>query len=64
MAGHWEMMWLYITKPFKTFTDTSFPQELLDKLSKRTWYKIFGNKSLSGTVILDELGEHQMIVYT
>ena len=69
MTGHWEMMGLYITKPFKTFTDTGFPQELLDELSKRTGHKIVGNKSASGTVILDELGEHQMktgdmIVYT
>ena len=60
MTGHWEMMGLYITKPFKTFTDTGVPQELLDELSKRTGHKIVGNKSASGTVILDELGEHQM----
>ena len=39
MTGHWEMMGLYITKPFKTFTDTGFPQELLDELSKRTGHK-------------------------
>ena len=69
MTGHWEMMGLYITKPFKTFTDTGFPKELLDELSKKTGRKIVGNKSASGTEILDELGEHQMktgdmIVYT
>ena len=49
MTGHWEMMGLYITKPFKTFTDTGFPQELLDELTKRTGRKIVGNKSASGT---------------
>ena len=69
MTGHWEMMGLYIDKPFQTFTDTGFPQELIDKLEKRTGYKIVGNKSASGTEILDELGEHHMktkdmIVYT
>ena len=69
MTGHWEMMGLHITKPFQTFTDTGFPKELLDELSKRTGHKIVGNKSASGTEILDELGEHQMktgdmIVYT
>lgn len=69
MTGHWEMMGLHITKPFQTFTDTGFPKELLDELEKRTGHKIVGNKSASGTVILDELGEHQMetgdmIVYT
>ena len=69
MTGHWEMMGLYITKPFKTFTEHGFPQELLDELSKRTGHKIIGNKSASGTEILDELAEQEiatgdMIVYT
>lgn len=69
MTGHWEMMGLHITQPFQTFTDTGFPKELIEELEKRTGHKIVGNKSASGTVILDELGEHQMktgdmIVYT
>lgn len=69
MTGHWEMMGLHITEPFKTFTDTGFPKELLDELEKQTGHKIVGNKSASGTEILDELGDHQMktgdmIVYT
>lgn len=69
MTGHWEMMGLKIEKPFQTFTDTGFPKELLDELEKKTGHKIVGNKSASGTEILDELAEHQietgdMIVYT
>ena len=69
MTGHWEIAGLHITKPFQTFTDTGFPQELLDELTKRTGHNIVGNKSASGTEILDEYGEHQMktgdmIVYT
>ena len=36
MTGHWEMMGLHITKPFKTFTETGFPKELIDELEKRT----------------------------
>ena len=69
MTGHWEMMGLHITKPFKTFTETGFPKELLDELSKRTGRVIIGNKSASGTEILDELAEEEiatghMIVYT
>ena len=69
MTGHWEIMGLHITKPFKTFTDTGFPESLLNELSERTGHKIVGNKSASGTEILDELAEHQMktgdmIVYT
>lgn len=69
MTGHWELMCLHITKPFKTFTETGFPKELLDELSRRTGRVIIGNKSASGTEILDELGEEEiatghMIVYT
>lgn len=69
MTGHWEMMGLHITTPFKTFTETGFPKELLDELSARTGRVIIGNKSASGTEILDELGEEEiatghMIVYT
>ncbi|RDU23712.1 phosphopentomutase [Anaerosacchariphilus polymeriproducens] len=69
MTGHWEMMGLHITKPFKTFTETGFPQELLDELSERTGRTIIGNKSSSGTEILEELAEEEiatghMIVYT
>lgn len=69
MTGHWEMMGLHITKPFKTFTETGFPQELLDELSARTGRVIIGNRSASGTEILDELAEEEiatghMIVYT
>lgn len=69
MTGHWEMMGLYITKPFQTFTETGFPQELIDELSKRTGRTIIGNKSASGTEILEELAEEEvekghLIVYT
>lgn len=69
MTGHWEMMGLKIDTPFKTFTDTGFPKELLDELRTRTGHNIVGNKSASGTEILDEFGEYQMntgdmIVYT
>ena len=69
MTGHWEMMGLHIQKPFQTFTDTGFPKELIEELEKRCNRKIVGNKSASGTEILDEYGEHEiatgdMIVYT
>ena len=29
MTGHWEMMGVNTTKPFLTFTDTGFPEELI-----------------------------------
>ena len=70
MTGHWEIMGSNTRKPFITFTETGFPKELLDELSKRCDNrKIIGNKSASGTEILKELGEEEiatnsLIVYT
>lgn len=69
MTGHWEFMGLKTEKPFITFTDTGFPPELIAELEKRTGHKVIGNKSASGTEILDELAEEElatghMIVYT
>ncbi len=69
MTGHWEMMGLKTEKPFITFTDTGFPPELIAELERRTGHKIIGNKSASGTEILEELAEEEiakghMIVYT
>lgn len=69
MTGHWEMMGLHITQPFCTFTETGFPPELISELERRTGRKVIGNKSASGTEILEELGEEEireghLIVYT
>lgn len=69
MTGHWEMMGLEVKMPFKTFTETGFPPELIKELEERTGHKVIGNKSSSGTEILDELAEEEiatghMIVYT
>lgn len=69
MTGHWEMMGLHVTTPFQTFTETGFPRELIRELEARTGRTVIGNKSASGTEILDELAEEEiatghMIVYT
>ena len=69
MTGHWEMMGIHTTKPFITFTEHGFPDELITALEERFGRKIVGNKAASGTAILDELGEQEIrdnkvIVYT
>lgn len=69
MTGHWEMMGLEGKQPFQTFTDTGFPPELIRELEERTGHQVIGNKSASGTAILEELAEEEiatghMIVYT
>ncbi len=69
LTGHWEMMGVLTKEPFKTFSENGFPKELIDLLEERTGRKIIGNKSSSGTEILDEYGEEEiatgsLIVYT
>jgi phosphopentomutase len=69
MAGHWEMMGIRTESPFHTFTGTGFPPELIAELEKRCGRRVIGNKSASGTAILEELAEEEietgaMIVYT
>lgn len=69
MTGHWEMMGIKTEKPFRTFTEHGFPAELIKELEKQCGKKVIGNKSASGTEIIEELGEGEirtgsMIVYT
>ena len=69
MTGHWEIMGVETKKPFKTFTEHGFPKELIEELERRTGHKVIGNKSASGTEIIEEFGEEEiatghMIVYT
>ncbi|MGG4034068.1 phosphopentomutase [Paenibacillus cisolokensis] len=68
MTGHWEIMGLYIDKPFRVFPD-GFPDELIKRIEKKTGRKVIGNKPASGTEIIAELGEEHLktgalIVYT
>ena len=68
MTGHWEMMGLYIAKPFHTFPD-GFPAELITKIEEFSGRKVIGNCTASGTEIIKQYGERQMktgelIVYT
>lgn len=67
-TGHWEMMGLVVTEAFRTYPD-GFPADVMAEFERRIGRKSLGNKTASGTVILDELGEEHMrtgypIVYT
>lgn len=68
MTGHWEIMGLNISVPFRVFPD-GFPEALMDKLRQFSGRGILGNKVASGTEIIDEYGPEQektgaLIVYT
>lgn len=67
-TGHWEMMGLVVTDPFRTYPH-GFPEEIIREFESRIGRSTLGNKPASGTLILDELGEEHMrtgapIVYT
>lgn len=70
LAGHWEMMGIKTEIPFPVFTENGFPKELIDELTIAfDGRKIVGNKSASGTTIINELASEErnnngIIVYT
>jgi len=69
MTGHWEFMGIKTEKPFKTFTETGFPKDLINKIEDLSGRKVIGNIAASGTEIIKDLGPEQedtgaLIVYT
>lgn len=68
-TGHWEIAGIITTEPQATFTDTGFPDELVEAVEQESGYEFIGNYAASGTVILDGLGEEHIrtgkpILYT
>lgn len=66
--GHWEIAGLLSTSPLPTFPN-GFPQELINKFTRITGYKVLCNKPYSGTEVIRDYGEEHMetgslIVYT
>ncbi len=68
ITGHWEMAGLVTSQAMATFPG-GFPPEILDPLRRVAGRALIGNKTASGTAIIDELGAHHLatgdlIVYT
>ncbi len=68
ITGHWELCGLETKIPFKTYPN-GFPKEFIKAFEDKIGTRCIGNKTASGTVIIDELGpEHEKtgypIVYT
>lgn len=69
LTGHYELMGIKSTKPFKLFTEKAFPRELLEKIEEVTGKRVIGNKVINGDKIINELGERHLsygslIIYT
>src|SRR5262245_11901789 len=67
-TGHWELMGIVTPVAMPTYPH-GFPFEVIEEFAHRTGRGVLGNKTASGTEIIDELGEeHQetgkWIVYT
>jgi phosphopentomutase len=66
--GHWELMGVVSERPLPTYPD-GFPRELIEEYERRIGRKTLGNIAISGTVIIERLGEEHVrtgrpIVYT
>ena len=67
-TGHWELAGLISRSPFPTYPD-GFPDEVIEPFKDAIGRGILGNKTASGTVIIEELVEEHFetgypIVYT
>jgi phosphopentomutase len=67
-TGHWELMGVVPSAPLPTYPD-GFPPEVLDALEGATGQRFCCNRPMSGTVVIEEFGEHhlatrELILYT
>jgi phosphopentomutase len=68
ITGHWEMAGLVTNQAMATFPN-GFPRAITDELRDVSGRGILGNKTASGTAIIEELGERhlqtgELILYT
>ncbi len=68
-TGHWEIAGIITEQGHATFTDTGFPDALVDAVEAEAGVEFIGNVAASGTVIIDELGPEHLatgkpILYT
>ncbi len=67
-SGHWEICGVRLARPFRTYPK-GFPPEIVREFSRLTGRGVLGNKTASGTGIIDEFGAQQLrsgdwILYT
>lgn len=56
MAGHWELMGVISTGVLPTYPD-GFPDEVIDEFERATGVGVLGNRTASGTEVIDAFGE-------
>jgi len=68
-TGHWEIAGIVTTSGHRTFTDTGFPDALVEPIEAEIGVDFIGNVAASGTEIIERLGEEHIrtgkpILYT
>jgi phosphopentomutase len=68
VTGHWELMGVRVEQQLPTYPD-GFPPDVVAALERATGLRFCCNKPYSGTVVLDDFGEHhlrtgEVILYT
>ena len=67
-TGHWELMGVRVERALPTYPE-GFPADVVAALERATGQRFCCNRPFSGTVVLDEFGEHhletgELILYT
>ncbi len=67
-TGHWELMGVRVERPLPTYPE-GFPPDVVAALERATGQRFCCNRPFSGTVVLEEFGEHhlqtgELILYT
>jgi phosphopentomutase len=60
VTGHWELMGVVVERPLPTYPD-GFPLDVVQALERATGLRFCCNRPYSGTVVLDDYGEHHLL---
>jgi phosphopentomutase len=67
-TGHWELMGVVVDRALPTYPE-GFPADVVEELERATGLRFCANQPYSGTVVLEDYGEHhlgtgEVILYT
>jgi phosphopentomutase len=60
VTGHWELMGVVVDRALPTYPD-GFPPDVVQALERATGLRFCCNRPYSGTVVLDDYGEHHLL---
>ena len=60
VTGHWELMGVVVDQALPTYPD-GFPPDVVQALERATGLHFCCNRPYSGTVVLDDYGEHHLL---